>query len=96
MKLLPKDVAGANIWVHIRSSVFGEAMYIDGKLEYSDDILLGVPEAFDVLVEKIGDKCCCIDFTHEDIPDDKAYVSDCESLFPERITREEIDKGGKE
>jgi len=80
------------VWVHIRTSEYGQAMYVDGKQEYLDDILMDVPDAFRVLKETTGNEPCVIDFTYDDVTDFERSmnVRDYAILFPETIRREDI------
>ena len=80
------------VWVHIRTSEYGQVMYINGKQAYSDDFLLGVPDAFRVLKETIGNDPCVIDFTYDDLTDFERpmNIKDYAIAFPETIRREDI------
>ena len=80
------------VWVHIRTSEYGQAMYIDGKQEVLDDIMMDVPDIFRVLKETIGDEPCVVDFTYDDVTDFERSmnVSNYAVLFPETIRREDI------
>jgi len=80
------------VWVHIRTSEYGQAMYVDGKQEYLDDILLGVPDAFSVLKEKIGNEPCIIDFTYDDVTDEEhsMNITNYAVLYPETIRKDDI------
>ena len=80
------------VWVHIRTSEYGQCMYVNGKNVYSDDFLLGVPDAFRVLKETIGNEPCAVDFTYDDATDFERSmnVRDYAVVFPETIRREDI------
>ncbi len=80
------------VWVHIRTSEYGQAMYIDGKQKVLDDIMMDVPDIFRVLKETIGDEPCVVDFTYDDFTDFERSmnVRDYAVVFPETIRREDI------
>jgi len=80
------------VWVHIRTSEYGQYMYVNGKNVYSDDFLLGVPDAFRVLKETIGNEPHIIDFTYDDVTDFERSmnISNLAILFPETIRREDV------
>lgn len=80
------------VWIHIRTSEYGQEMYVDGKREYSDDALMGVPDVFCVLKEITGNKSCVIDFTCDDVTDLERPTnpSNYAVLNPETIRRDDI------
>jgi hypothetical protein len=80
------------VWVHIRTSEYGQAMYIDGKQKALDDIMMDVPDIFRVLKETIGNEPCAVDFTYDDATDFERSmnVRDYAVVFPETIRREDI------
>jgi len=81
-----------SVWVHIRTSEYGQAMYIDGKQKVLDDIMMDVPDIFRVLKETIGNEPHVVDFTYDDFTDFERSmnVRDYTILFPEIIRREDI------
>ena len=84
------------VWVHIRTSEYGQYMYVNGKNVYSDDFLLGVPDAFRVLKETIGNDPCVIDFTYDDLTDFERPMnaSNYAVLIPDTIKKEDITTEG--
>ncbi|MFA5453140.1 MAG: hypothetical protein WC248_06170, partial [Candidatus Methanomethylophilaceae archaeon] len=91
--LFGREQMGKKLWVHLRTTDFGEAMYVDGKQEFQDDTLIRASEALDVLKEKMGGESYSIDFTYENIDESEKIFSAKTSyndLFPETIKRENV------
>lgn len=83
---------GKRVWVHIRTSEYGQAMYIDGKQKLLDDIMIDVPDIFRVLKETIGNEPRVVDFTYDDFTDFERSMNatDYTIVFPETIRKEDI------